>query len=99
MDLDKEHILPKGFVKIRHIGFLNSRSKKQDLAKARASLGATPPPPKVKVKMTTGKDPYSCPCCGTGEMVIIAVLPAIRGSPISLPLRFMPKDRKVDIGK
>ncbi len=105
LKLFAEHILPKGFVKIRHIGFLSSRSKKQDLAKARASLGATPPPPKVKmttrefVKITTGKDPYSCPCCGTGEMVIIGILPAIRGSPIRPPLRFMPKDRKVNIGK
>jgi hypothetical protein len=30
-----EHILPKGFVKIRHFGFLSSRSKKKDLASAR----------------------------------------------------------------
>ena len=98
-----EHILPKGFVKIRHIGFLSSRSKKEDLAKARASLGALSPPPKVKmttrefIKMTIGKDPHSCPCCENGEMVIISIMPAIRGSPIRPPLRFYAKDRKVDI--
>ena len=34
------HILPKSFVKIRHIGILSSRSKKTDLAKARKSLNA-----------------------------------------------------------
>jgi hypothetical protein len=99
-----EHILPKGFVKIRHIGFLCSRTKKQDLAKARASLDAPSPAPKVKmttrqfIKLSTGKDPYLCPCCGKGEMVIIAMMPAIRGSPCRTPLRFMAKDRKVNIG-
>ena len=98
-----QHILPKRFVKIRHIGFLCSRTKKQDLAKARASLNALPPPPKVKmttrefIKLSTGKDPYLCPCCQKGEMVIISIIPAIRGSPIRPPLRFIPKDRKVNI--
>ncbi len=98
-----EHILPKGFVKIRHIGFLCSRTKKQDLAKARASLRAPPPMPKVKlttrefIKMTTGKAPYLSQCCGVGEMVIFAMMPAIRGSPTRAPLRFMAKDRKVNI--
>lgn len=98
-----EHILPKGFVKIRHIGFLCSRTKQQDLAKARASLRAPTPIPKVKlttrefIKMSTGKDPYLCPCCGVGEMVIVSMLAAIRGSPIRAPLRFIAKDRKVKI--
>jgi len=98
-----EHILPKSFVKIRHIGFLCSRTKKVDLAKVRASLGAPPAQPKVKmttrefIKMTTGKDPNICPCCNQGEMVIISTLPAIRGSPCRPPLRFMPKDRKISI--
>ncbi len=100
-----EHILPKYFVKIRHIGFLCSRTKQQDLAKARASLGAPNPTPKVKlstrefIKMSTGKDPYLCPCCAVGEMVIISMLPAIRGSPIRIPLRFIAKNRKVNIGR
>ena len=98
-----EHILPKHFVKIRHIGFLSSRTKQQDLAKARESLGAAPPSPKLKlstrefIKMSTGKDPYLCSCCGKGEMVIISMLPSIRGSPIRAPLRFIAKDRKVNI--
>jgi len=98
-----EHILPKRFVKIRHFGFLSLRTKQQDLAKARASLGVPPPIPKVKlttrefIKMTTAKDPYLCPCCGEGEMVIIAKLPAIRGSPLRAPMRVFAKDRIVKI--
>ena len=94
-----EHILPKGFVKIRHIGFLAARVKKTDLEKARKSLGATCPAPKTKITtrgiiiLTTGKDPYLCPRCGKGEMVIIEVLPAIRGSPIKPHLRFFATGR------
>jgi hypothetical protein len=103
LKLFAEHILPKGFVKIRHIGFLSSRSKKNDLDKARKSLGADPPTPKKKmtnrefIKLTTGKDPYLCPCCAIGEMVIISIIPAIRGSPVKIPFRSIPKDRKVNI--
>jgi hypothetical protein len=99
-----EHILPKGFVKIRHIGFLASRVKTADLEKVRHSLGVSSPHPKVKMTtrefiiMTTGKDPYLCPCCGQVEMVIIGIVPAIRGSPIKMSIiRFIPKDRKVNI--
>ena len=96
-----EHILPKGFVKIRHFGILSSRSKKTDLAKARKSLGEPTPPPKKKmttrefITITKGKDPYACPCCGKGEMVVIATIPAIRGSPTKIRLRIFAKDRKV----
>ena len=81
------HILPKGFVKIRHFGFLSSRSKKKDLLIARISLNAPQPPEKLKmtttefIKLTTGKDPHLCPCCHQGEMTIIKIMPPIRGSP------------------
>ena len=90
-------------MKIRHIGFLCSRTKKDDLAKARENLGAPQPSPKTKLTtrefiiLTTGKDPYLCPSCGQGEMVIIAMMPTIRGSPFRVPLRFMANDRKVNI--
>eukprot|EP00978_Attheya_sp_CCMP212_P013262 scaffold33359_cov55-Attheya_sp.AAC.1 len=29
------------------------------------------------MKMSTGKDPYLCPCCGEGEMVSVSILAAI----------------------
>lgn len=98
-----EHILPKKFVKIRHFGILSSRSKKTDLALARKYLGVIPPPTKRKmttrefITMTKDKDPYVCPCCGKGEMVIIATIPAIRGSPIKQRFRKFAKDRKVEL--
>ena len=98
-----EHILPKGFVKIRHIGFLSSRSKAKDLAVIRKNLKVKPPAPKVKMTtrefmiMSTGKDPHLCPKCGQAEMVVTQILPPIRGSPVKIFQRPIPKDRIVKI--
>ena len=103
LKLFAEHILPKGFVRIRHIGFLASRKKSKDLAIIRRCLKSPTPIAKPLlstrefIKLTTGKDPYLCPCCQKGEMVIISVLPSIRGSPISSVYRTFAKDRKVQI--
>jgi len=100
-----EHILPKGFVKIRHIGFLSSRSKAKDLAVIRKSLCVKTPAPKVKMTnrefmtLTTGKDPHLCPKCGEAEMVVTLIMPPIRGSPFKIYQRPIPKDRIVKIRK
>jgi integrase len=88
---------------VSSMGCISTRSKKKDLDKARKSLATDPPPPKKKmtnrefIKLTTGKDPYLCPCCAIGEMVIISIIPAIRGSHVKIPFRSIPKDRKVNI--
>ena len=98
-----EHILPKYFVRIRHIGFLSSRSKNKDLAIIRKCLKVRQVAIKPKlstrefIKLTTGVDPYLCPCCKKGEMHIVSILPSIRGSPISSMFRTFPKDRKIQI--
>jgi len=36
------HVLPKGYTRIRHLGFLASRSKATDLARCRRLLGLAP---------------------------------------------------------
>jgi len=98
-----EHILPKGFVKIRHFGFLSSRTKAKDLSVIRASLNTEAPPPKVKmttkefIVMTTGKNPHQCPVCKKSEMVITKVMHPIRGSPDKIFPRPLPKDRIICI--
>lgn len=100
-----EHILPKGFRKIRHIGFLSSRAKAKDLAIIRKNLHAKTPPPKVKmttrefVLLTTGKDPHLCPACGEAEMIITQIMPHIRGSPLKVFLRPIPKNRIVKLNR
>jgi hypothetical protein len=40
----RSHILPKGFVKIRHYGLLSTRNRKIKIAQARTLLGAKQPP-------------------------------------------------------
>ncbi len=65
------HVLPKGFHRIRHYGFLASAGRKDNVARARELLAA---PARVEVE-DAGSPPDlrpPCPCCG-GRMVIIEI--------------------------
>lgn len=77
------HVLPDGFVRIRHFGFLANRSKKQALAQCRNLLKldpALPEPPILSVKdrllKITGVDLSRCPCCQIGTLIVVGDLPA-----------------------
>ena len=65
------HVLPKGFRRIRHFGFLANACCVQKLARVRAALDVPNPEPRVKPKdyreryaLLTGTRPDICPCCG-----------------------------------
>lgn len=65
------HVLPKGFMRIRHYGFLANRIKQQALARCREQLEAEQPPEESEVKTVadwmlelTGIDIRRCPRCG-----------------------------------
>ena len=62
------HILPKGFVKIRHYGFLSSTWKRDKLKLLQESLG-------VRRLQKLQKKPFlpKCPCCKIGSLHPIAV--------------------------
>lgn len=84
------HILPDGFVKIRHYGILSNRSRKSKLARSMRLLGAKPlnqdpqkhtEPWQDLLERITGVDPRVCPYCGKGKMVLKEVL-----NPSALPL-------------
>jgi hypothetical protein len=81
------HVLPRGFCKIRHYGFLATRVKQQCLSQIRASLNMKEQKlkPKLTVKdvlrITKGIDPDLCPECKQGIMICIQELPRLRGSP------------------
>ena len=66
------HVLPDGFHRIRHYGLLASATRKANIAKARALLGAEPvkneDPPTAEIIPLTLREP--CPDCG-GQMRII----------------------------
>jgi hypothetical protein len=74
------HVLPSGFVRIRHYGFLANRLCQDQLARCRALLGAeasTPEgaPPRNALEPGAGAGEPTrvtvCPVCGEGHMVII----------------------------
>ena len=71
-----KHVLPSGFMRIRHYGFLGNRAKKKALAQCRQLLGATAPEP-VEPKtiaewilLWTGEDVSRCPQCGHTKLGI-----------------------------
>ena len=70
------HVLPDGFHRIRHYGFLASSKRKANIAKIRALL-CVQPPDQADVEDTEPNDtPLTlrepCPCCG-GPMRIIEI--------------------------
>ena len=80
------HVLPTGFVRVRHYGLLANRHRREKLARCRELLGTavtpqadtastdpdpvTPPAPEVAVTPTR-----VCPRCGAGRMVVVAEFP------------------------
>jgi hypothetical protein len=77
------HVLPDGFMRVRHFGFLANRSKKQALAQCRNLLNIDPPLPQRPDESTqdlllkiTGVDLSRCPCCHQGTMIVVDDLPA-----------------------
>jgi hypothetical protein len=79
------HILPAGFVRIRHYGFLANRVCREKLALCRSLLGVEEAPvlvasePNTEPKDTVEGVPAAnvCPSCGAGRMVIVASFRAI----------------------
>jgi hypothetical protein len=72
------HVVPDGFVRIRHFGFLANRTRRAKLARCRALLAPPPvsaPPPaplreSVQALMLrlTGLDIARCAVCGQGPL-------------------------------
>ena len=74
------HVVPRGFIRIRHFGLLANRTRRDMLARCRALLNQSPPedvqPDSVIVLMQrlTGVDLSRCPVCGEGRMQITAIV-------------------------
>jgi predicted Zn-ribbon and HTH transcriptional regulator len=76
------HVLPDGFMRIRHFGFLANRSKKHALPQCRKLLGVNPALPEIPKRSAqdllrdlTGIDPSRCPSCKLGTMIVLGELP------------------------
>jgi hypothetical protein len=83
------HVLPAGFVRIRHYGLLANRHRREKLARCRELLGMAVPPqadtdptdPILSPESESTVTPTRvCPRCGAGRMVVVAEFP-----PIPLP--------------
>ncbi len=79
------HVVPSGFVRVRHFGLLANGVKVRRLALARTLLGAPAPPQPSQAKRESwqdsfrrlvGKDPLLCPACGVGRLVVVADIPS-----------------------
>ena len=75
------HVLPKGFVKVRHFGFLANRGRRANVVLCRKLLAAsstvlpdlTPPPRHSDEPETDAVD--RCPQCKVGSMRMLEILP------------------------
>jgi hypothetical protein len=80
------HVLPKGFQRIRHYGFLANCCRGRKLALCRQLLRMPPHEPGCYLKKDyrqryeelTGRSLTQCPVCQQGEMLVIEVLPDTR---------------------
>ncbi len=76
------HVLPSGFVHIRHFGFLANRKRKEKLALCRSLLPARQTAIEASAVSSDGNSateeplPHRCPVCKTGRMIFIQVLTA-----------------------
>jgi Putative transposase/Transposase zinc-binding domain len=57
------HVLPAGFVRIRHFGFLANRHRTERIALCRRLIGETLPTPCQPSKQSPSKAIWSCPRC------------------------------------
>ncbi len=75
------HVLPDGFQRIRHYGFLANGHRRAKLALIRKLLAVSPAVPSDRLHDDDGgaepSVPPPCPCCG-GRMVVVEVLPGPR---------------------
>ena len=94
-----QHILPHGFTRIRHYGFLSSASKTKSLSIIRACLKQSPPkdnsdkPWQEIAFEKMGIKPSICKSCG-GGMVVIETIPnkfyfSQRAPPENLPVEIV----------
>ena len=77
-----QHVLPSGFVRIRHYGLHANAGKAEKIARCRELLGAPPPvPPPLeeegwedRLLRLTGRDVRRCPGCGERTLTLVETL-------------------------
>jgi hypothetical protein len=86
------HVLPSGFVPIRHFGFLANRKRKEKLALCQSLLGASQAlsQPTADAPGSRGsasqEQPRRCPICQTGRLIRIQFLTAAACTCLPAPM-------------
>ena len=81
------HVVPRGFMRIRHFGLLANRTRRDTLRQCRALLGQPPPAEAapesgaVLLLRLTGVDLSRCPVCREGRMQITMLVVQVRPPP------------------
>jgi hypothetical protein len=87
-----QHVLPHGFVRIRHYGFLSNSVRRAKLAMVRSLLAPRTPPPETSstdedspgyIGHADARTPL-CPTCGKGHLVASQSFPPVRLLPSRL---------------
>jgi hypothetical protein len=77
------HVVPPGFVRLRHYGLLANRHRERNLQTCSRLLGQAPPVPAPEEPgtaaspepTTAAAETRCCPACQKGRMVIVQLLP------------------------
>lgn len=78
------HVLPRGFVRIRHFGLLANAHRRRTIACARQLLDVTPPP-SADTAPGAEVDRPRCPRCHQGYWQVVEILRAVAPSRAPLP--------------
>ena len=77
------HVLPAGFMRIRHFGFLANRFRRENLERCRDLLGMQPKDPPAEHEETNSQQPDTlltvlgeeiCPACRRGRLHVTRIL-------------------------
>jgi Putative transposase len=78
------HVVPRGFVRIRHYGLWSNRQRREDLALCRRLLegdaaqeAESLEPEKCSESLATVAPTRSCPNCGAARMIVIGEFPPL----------------------
>ena len=81
------HVLPKRFMKIRYYGFLANNCRQKSILLIRRLIGVDVPVEvfrretiREKMLRLTGRDILRCPCCKTGILRAVRIIPALNSS-------------------
>jgi hypothetical protein len=78
-----QHVLPSGFVRIRHYGLLSNRGRQEKLELCRRLLLGEGIRQQVQVAELPEAKLYLCPACGEGELRLVELLPRQPAEPVA----------------